>query len=178
MLEKTRDQKIREENKKKLMEMNLNSFEENATLNMHNINAEVMSLDDAFDDYKKEYQNSLEIIYPDIDPISSRVITSSRLMNAVEIQNQLTREELNLELFENLKSSVSDVQIVVAVGPGCRQVKKGDMVKIEMKDFMHVVNPGSVNRKEVFGLPMEKIDGVNYLTMHENNIKFIYKSKN
>lgn len=175
MLENTRDEKVREEQKQKLLDMSLNAFEERAVLNEHNIDTEVMSLDDAFDGYKKAYQDSMKVIDPSVEPISSRVVTTARLMNAVDIQGQIQREQLNLELFENLKTAISDVQIVVAVGPNCKQVKVGDMIKIELRDFMRIANPGSVNRKEEFGLPLERINGRDYLAMHENNIKYIYK---
>lgn len=175
MLEKTKDIIQRKENKEKLMNLSLDKLENESEIKDISLEDTLLSVDDAFEDYKKEFDKSTQITYPEIQPIGSRIVTTAMLSNIVDMKGMLLKEDFNLNFFEDLKNSVSDTQVVVAKGPHAKQVEIGDLVKIEFKDFTMMQNPGTVHRKEVFSLPLEVIDKVKYLTMHENNIKFIYK---
>lgn len=174
MSKEVNDKLKREENKKQLLSLSFDSFEKETTSS--NIEESLISVNEAFDDYKKVFESSQEVIDPKVIPISSRIVTTARLMNVMELKGRMSKEELDLNLFENLKTSVSDVQVVVAKGPGAKQIEVGDVVKISIQDFVRMKNPGGVNRQEVFDLPLEKINGREYLTVHENNIKYIYKN--
>ena len=137
----------------------------------------MISVDQSFEDYKNKFEESKNIIFPEIVPIGQSVITSAVLMNIVDQKAHIRKGDINLQLLEGLKRSVSDVQTVVAVGPSCRELKVGDLIKIRFSDFNRVKDPNSVNAREVNELPMEVIDGITYLEIHERNAKFIYKKK-
>ena len=99
------------------------------------------------------------------------------LMSYTEHAKYLTNIEFDVDLVNSFKDAVSENQIVVAVGPNCRQVKVGDLVKVRLTDFVRVKNPNSVNRAEVNEVPILELNGKVYLTMHETNLQFIYKTE-
>lgn len=173
-LDKINDELERERKTDELLNSTLDSFNLDAELEEHNVEEMLQSVDESYEDYKRKFEKSKEVVYPNIKPIGQSVITSATLANIMEQRDQISRGNINLQLLEGLKRSVSDVQVVVAVGPSCKEVKVGDLVKLRFTDFVRMKNPNSVHSEETFELPMEQINGRNYLEVHERNIKFIY----
>jgi len=136
----------------------------------------ILSADESFENYKEEYEKSLEIVLPEIEPIGMEVITSAMLMNFMEHGRHLIGSEFNLNLIEQFTKSVSDEQVVVAIGPNCQQVKVGDIVKIRLADFTRIKNPNSVKAEEVSEVPLFELNGNSYLNITERNISYIFKT--
>lgn len=136
-----------------------------------------LSIDESFNQYKENYEKSMDVIVPEVECIGSDILTSAMLMHYEEHMIYLKGVEFDSNLIESFKESVSEVQVVVAAGPDCRQVKIGDLVRVRLDDFVRVKNPNSVNRMEVNEVPLLVIDNNNYLSMHERNIQFIFKTE-
>lgn len=166
----------REENARSLLMSTLNDFDKKNELEEHSKDEFLMSIDESFNEYKEKFEESKKIKYPKVKPVGMSVMTSATLMNIVDQKHLISKEDFSLEMLSGLKRSVSDIQTVVAVGPNVNQVKVGDLVKIRFADFERVQNPNTVNARETFELPMETINGKNYLEIHERNIKYIYDS--
>jgi len=137
----------------------------------------IMSADESFEEYKKEYEKSRNYKIPKIEPIGATVITSNMISNIMDYGKFLIGEDFSVDLVKQFKSATSDTQIVLAVGPNCRQAKVGDKVSIRLTDFTRRINPNTVNSQEVTEIPIEEIDGELYLTIHENNMRFIYQDE-
>lgn len=176
MLETVRDKIQREKDKDALLSMSLDSINAESENETHNVEEEVKSVASAFEEYKAKYQDSLKVVDPGVSPLGTKVILTAKLVNLVEIQEKIASQkvDINLDFFEHLKQMTAGVQEVVAKGSYAKQVEIGDTVALEMADFYRVKNPGSVNREEVFELPLEKINGKDYLVVQESNIKYIY----
>lgn len=173
-LEKVDARIKREERTKQLLESSLDELKNEVRLDEHNVDEMIMSLDESWEDYKKKYEKSRVVVNPNITPIGQTVITTATLLNILEQRKYLAQEKFDIGMMDMIKKSVSEVQVVVAVGPNCQQVKIGDLVKIRMEDFVRVVNPNTVNSKEAFELPLEEIEGIQYIEVHERNLKYIY----
>jgi len=173
-LEKSNERINREKRTDQLLGSSLNELKNNVKLEEHNMDEMIMTLNESFDDYKEKYEKSKDFVIPEITPIGQSIITSATLLNILEQKKYLAAQKFDINMMDTLKKSVSDVQVVVAVGPSCQQVKIGDLVKIRFEDFTRVVNPNTVNSQEVFELPLEEIDGNQYIEMHERNLKYIY----
>lgn len=174
-LDRVNEKIQRESRTDKLLNSTLDELKHETNLNEHSMDDMIMSLDESWEDYKKLYEKSKEVIYPNIIPIGQTVITTATLLNILEKKKYIMGQEFDINMMETLKKTISEVQVVVAVGPSCQQAKVGDLVKLRMADFFRVANPNSVNSKETFELPLEEIDEVQYVEMHERNIKYIYK---
>ena len=156
-----------------LMSATLTDIQDKAKMSDTTTDDILQSVDDLFEDYKGEYEKSLNIVEPGVTPIGSMVLTSAILLNAIEAAEELMSGEFDINRIEQFKKTVGQEQIVVAVGPDVRQLKVGDRVMVRMEDFIRVRNPNSVRSEEVFELPLEKIGDANYLEIHERNVKFI-----
>lgn len=137
----------------------------------------ILSADESFEEYKKEYEKSIDFNIPEIEPIGMTVITSAMISNVMDFGKFLVGEDFNIDLVKQFKETVSDTQVVLAVGPNCRQVKVGDKVSLRIADFTRIKNPNSVHSQEVTELPIEEINGERYLSVHENNFRFIVKDE-
>jgi hypothetical protein len=176
-LDKLSEKLQREERTSKLLNSTIGQLQDEVELEAHTIDEIIMNLDESWEDYKKKYEDSREIVYPGVEPIGQSILTTATLLNILEQKKYLTSQKFDINMIDTLKKSVSDVQTVVAVGPACQQVKVGDLIKIRMEDFYRVVNPNSVNSQEVFELPLEDIGSKQYVEMHERNLKYIYKQE-
>tara|TARA_R110000850_G_scaffold56637_6_gene133294 strand:- start:1081 stop:1596 length:516 start_codon:yes stop_codon:yes gene_type:complete len=157
-----------------LLTSSLNDFKEKFKASEDDGMQMLLSADESYEDYKQKYLESLDVVVPNVTPVGQDIITTTMLMNFMEQGKDLIGMEFNADIVAQFKESINDVQIVVAVGPSCQQVKIGDKVKIRMSDFIRVKNPNSVHSQEEAQLPIEDIDGRSYMTMHERNLKFIY----
>lgn len=135
----------------------------------------IMSADESYDEYKEKYIASLDVVIPGVTPVGQEILTTASLMNFMEQGRNMMNLTFDAETVSSFKESINDIQTVVAVGPSCVQLKVGDRVKVRMEDFVRVQNPNSVHAKEDMRLPIEELDGKEYLSMHERNIKFVYK---
>lgn len=160
-----------------LMSSNLNDIKERFKAKDDDMEQMILSSDETFEKYKTEYSKSLEVIIPEVEVLGSSVITTKALMNITEQGKYLIGQELNIDLIKAFSEAISEVQTVVAVGPHCRQVKVGDVVSIRMSDFTRIQNPNSVQSREITEIPLEEIENVSYLCIHESNIRYIKKDK-
>lgn len=156
-----------------LLSSTLTEIKESYKMSKDNQKQMIQSIDETFDEYKSMYEDSLKVVIPHVTPIGSEIITTATLMDMAEQANNLLNIEFDIKLIQEFKEAVSDVQTVVAAGPGAQQVKIGDKVRIRMQDFVRVINPNSVNRQEAAEVPLEYIDGRTYLSFHERNLKYI-----
>lgn len=163
----------REAKTDELLNSSLDDVKRQSMLSEHKLEDIIMSADDSWNDYKKKYEESKEVIDPNVTPIGQSIITTATLLNIMEQKKYLMSAEFDVNMIENLKKSISEVQTVVAVGPSCREVKVGDIVKIRTADFVRIQNPNSVHSQEIFELPLELINGRDYIEMHERNLKYI-----
>lgn len=176
-LERDHKEYNRKKNNEQLVNISLDRLKHEFKLEDGNLTDMIMTMDESFADYQKKYEASKEVVDPEVMPVGQSIITTATLMNALEQKKLLMGIELDMDLLEGFKESVSEMQIVVAVGPHAKEVKIGDRVKFRMGDFKRVINPNTVNSQEVFELPLEVINGRNYIEMHERNVKYIYKQK-
>lgn len=160
-----------------MLSKNLADVQDTFKMSVEETDQVFLSADESFEDYKKKYEESTDIVIPEVECIGSDIITSAMLMSYTEHAKYLTNIEFDVDLVNSFKDAVSENQIVVAVGPNCRQVKVGDLVKVRLTDFVRVKNPNSVNRAEVNEVPILELNGKVYLTMHETNLQFIYKTE-
>lgn len=157
-----------------LLTSSLNDFKEKFKASEDDGMQMVLSADESYEDYKQKYLESLDVVVPNITPIGQEIVITAMLMNFMEQGKDLIGMEFNADIVAQFKESINDEQVVVAVGPACQQVKVGDRVKVRMSDFIRVKNPNSVHSQEEAQLPIENIEGTDYMTMHERNLKFIY----
>lgn len=137
----------------------------------------ILSADDNYQSYLTEYEKSITLITPDVEPIGMSVITSAMLMNLMEHGHHLMGEEFDTNLINSFKAAVADIQVVMAVGPDCRQVKIGDKVKVKLGNFFRVKNPNTVHATEVSEIPVLPINKKEYLSLHERDIEYIYQDE-
>jgi len=163
-----------EKNISGLLSSNLNDIKEKYKAGSDDMNQMILSADENYEDYKEKYLESLEVIIPEITPVGQEILTTASLMNFMEQGRNMMSLEFDAETVSSFKESVNNIQIVVAVGPSCQQLKVGDKVKVRMEDFVRVKNPNSVHAQEDMTLPIEEINGREYLSMHERNVKFVY----
>ena len=70
----------------------------------------------------------------------------------------------------------SDTQLVLATGPHAQQVQAGMEVVVNMDNFKKRLESNmaqKLNREFEFVLPIEKIEGVEYLYITERDVKYI-----
>ena len=137
----------------------------------------IESADKAFEEYKKKYEESCDLVNPGIIPIGANVLLSAKLHSIEESGKFLVSMNFNVDAINSLQTSISDIQEVIAIGPDVKQVKVGDNVKYDPKEFVRIKNAGGVKREEVNELPLEFIDDRMYMMLHERSLKFIYKRK-
>lgn len=159
------------------MTSSLNDFKEKFKASEDDGMQMVMSADESYEDYKQKYLESLDVVIPDVTPVGQEIITTAMLMNFMEQGKDLIGTDFNADIVSQFKDSINDDQVVVAVGPQCQQVMIGDKVKVRMTDFFRVKNPNSVHSQEEAQLPIDEINGIEYMVMHERNLKYIYNSK-
>lgn len=160
-----------------LLSSTLNDVKERYKTSEDNIGQMIQSADETFDNYKKEYKESLNVVIPEIEVMGSTVVTTKQLMNIMDYGHHLVGQDFNVNLIKQFSNAISEDQIVVAVGPNCNQVKVGDKVSIRIDDFIRRKNPNSVHSEEVTEIPVEIIDNNHYICIHENNIRYIYKNE-
>lgn len=160
-----------------LLSSNLNDIKEKFKANEDDVEQMILSADDTFEKYQKEFAESLNYNSPNVVPLGSTVITSKKLLNLIEYGAQLIGAEFNVDLVSQFSTAISEKQIVLAKGPNCQQVEIGDEVSIRLEDFTRRINPNSLNSKEVTNIPVEEINGEDYLVFHEGNIKYITKDE-
>lgn len=159
-----------------ILSKNLNDIKEMYKATNNDMEEMIETADKNFDDYKIKYKESLTFSYPNVTPVGSEVMTSACLMNIMDHGKFLIGANFDIDLINQFKESVDDVQTVVAVGPDCRQVKVGDKVKIRLSDFTRRINPNTINSQEVTELPLETINNEKFLSFSERNIKYIFNS--
>ena len=172
-LEKAEKKIQKEKRINDLMDVTLDQLKYEAQSLSSSMDEELQSIEESWREYQKRYLDSTDIIDPKVTPVGQMIVTTAMLMNAYEQKAKLTNAAFDINMVEQLKSSISDEQIVVAAGKFCKEVKPGDKVKINLANFFRVQNPNSVNRQEVFELPLEDINGRNYVVMHERDVKYI-----
>lgn len=167
-----------DQNQRDLLTSTLSNLEDKVKLNAETEEEIIRSADEAYDNYKEEYAKSMEIKFPDVEPIGATVVLSTCLMNMMEQGKYMVAEDMTVNTIESFGNMLSETQYVVAVGPDCRQVKVGDKVKVRFSDFYKVVNPNSINRKEQFDIDIQLIGDYKYVFCHEGNIKYVYIDQN
>ena len=130
---------------------------------------------------EKLYDKSIELNFlPDhIKPIFSGIFLTAR-------RNKLTQNGLYLPTASFGKGSetdmdvdFSDTQIVIACGANVSQVKKGQEVVINMDNYKRRLESSlaqKLNREFEYVLPIEIIEGNEYLYITERDIKYISNS--
>lgn len=155
-----------------LLSVKLTDLKEKFKGTPDDVNQVILSADESFEKYKEDYEESLKIVDPKITPLSSTVITTAMLLNMMDVGHLLIGQEFNVNLVNQFKQTVSEKQVVVAVGAHCKQVEIGDIVTIRLSDFTRIKNPNTVNSQEEIAVPIEDINGRKYLVIHESNIKY------
>jgi hypothetical protein len=133
----------------------------------------ILSIDESFDEYKQAYNESIKIVYPNVTPIGSDIITTAMLYNVDKIGHQLIGNDFDIDMINQFKNNVSDVQVVVAIGPDTRQVKVGDTVKYNISNFTRMKNPNSVHSLETIEIPLHRINGKDYLIIPERSCHYV-----
>lgn len=136
------------------------------------------TVDEAFSDYVKKYEESMIVKDPGIVPIGQNVLMTCRLMSVEESGYYLTTNNFNINAIREVSNSLSETQLVLAVGRSCQEVAKGDIVVFDRTNFVRMMNPNSVHSKEVDDLHKNiiYIGGTAYLLMHERDLR--YKKEN
>ena len=159
-----------------LLSSNLGDIKDKYKANDDDMHQMILSADDSYEEYKEKYLESLKVINPNVTPVGQEIITTARLMNFMDQGKALMGLDFDANVVSQFKDSIDDVQRVLAVGPACQQLKVGDKVKVRMTDFYKVKNPNSVHSKDEALVPIETINDVDYMSMHERNIKFVFNS--
>ena len=138
-------------------------------------NVMIESADDAFNEYKKVYEDSAKVVYPKVKLIGSRILLTTALYSIDDAGVFLVKQGFNLNAFKELAQQVDHRQTVAAVGPLCNQVKKGDKVVFSPQAFTRIKNPNSVKAEEVsdLGKHLKIIDDRSYLMLDERDIDYI-----
>ena len=128
------------------------------------------------------YDKSIEVNFlPDhIRPIFSGVFLTAR-------RNKLTKNGLYLPTSSFGKGSetdmdvdFSDTQVIVSCGSNVSQVKKGQKVVINMDNYkkrLESTLAQKLNKEFEYVLPIEIIEGNEYLYITERDIKYILDSR-
>ena len=140
-------------------------------------NSMIDSAEEALEHYKKAYEESIKIVYPKVELIGNRVLFTTALYSIDDAGIFLVKRNFNLNAFKELAESINVEQTVVAVGPLCNQVKKGDKIVFDPAAFIRIKNPNSVKSEEVNDLKkyIKVIDGVSYVMLDERSIDYIIR---
>ena len=135
----------------------------------------IETADEAFKYYKKRYEESINIVDPKVEPIGQQVLLSCSLMSIDDVGEFLVMTDFSLDSFKAISEQMNPEQTVIAAGPACQQVKKGDKVVLDLQQFIRIKNPNSVKSEEVNDLTkhIEYINRKPYLIVHERQLRYI-----
>lgn len=128
---------------------------------------------------KKElYDKSLEInsIPEHIKPMFGGVFLTARRNKLQENGVYLPTASFGKGSDTDMDVDFSDTQIVLAAGPNTQQVEKGMEVVMNMDSFKKQLSQTmaqKVNRDFTYEIPLQIIDGVEYIYISERDIKYI-----
>lgn len=105
------------------------------------------------------------------------VVTAKKYVGDVKTAGGLLLDTTRLE------GSLNPYQYVVAVGDMCKDVKPGNIVKINFKRYAKAKHtPGAIDEAEnkqfdnmsiVYEIPMVTLDGVDHLLIQSNDIEYV-----
>jgi hypothetical protein len=135
----------------------------------------IETADEAFRVYKEKYEDSIKIVDPGIEPIGQNVLLTCSLYSLEDAGRFLVQKDFSLNAFKEITESLNHIQQVIAVGPQCNQVKKGDTVCVDIDSFVRVKNPNSVKAEEVNDIVkyIQILNGRNYLLVHERSLLYV-----
>lgn len=113
-----------------------------------------------------------------VEPLFSNVFLTARRNKLVENGLFLPTASFGGGSETDMQQDFSDKQIVLAKGAHAQQVELGYEVVINMDNFKKRLESSmaqKVNREFEYVLPIEVIDGVEYLFVNERDIKYISK---
>jgi hypothetical protein len=128
---------------------------------------------------KKElYEKSLEInsIPEHIRPMFGGVFLTARRNKLQENGVYLPTASFGKGSDTDMDVDFSDTQIVLAVGPNTQQVERGMEVVMNMDNFKKQLSQTmaqKVNKDFTYEIPLQIIDGVEYIYVSERDIKYI-----
>lgn len=125
-----------------------------------------------------KYEESLKIdsIPNHIKPMFGSVFLTARRNKTMDGDLYLPTAAFGGGTDTDMDQDFSDKQIVLSAGPNVQQVSEGDEVVLNMDNFrvrMDQTVAQKVNREHTFLLPIEVIEGVEYLYVSERDIKYI-----
>ncbi len=139
-------------------------------------NTEVLSEEIGIKNSKYEESLKVDAIPCYVKPMFGSVFLTARRNKTMDGELYLPTAAFGGGADTDMDQDFSDKQIVLATGPNVQQVSEGDEVVLNMDNFRvrkDQTMAQKVRKEHTFLLPIEVIDGVEYLYVSERDIKYI-----
>lgn len=140
------------------------------------INEETKVKQDLYD--KSQSVTSLP---PQVQPLFSGVFLTAKRNKLVENGIYLPTASFGKGSDTDMEMDFSEKQIVLRCGPNADQLKPGMEVKINLENFKKRLSDTmaqKVNKEYEYDLPIEVIEGVEYLHITQRDVKYISDLRN